>query len=190
MTWWIGIGGIGAIVALATLAGGFLYRRTSDRIARAAADAWRSAAASDRESVMRDVLATTPDNAVAWFLLGCAQIRMGRIKDAARSFGMAYHFDVDLESAAMMTFACLKSRDGEASDILNQIAVTWDEMKRPNVQASASDRRVFGVLLAPGEPAGLSPLGRLVWALIGDTQRAEISAAVSRGRDDLASFFD
>ncbi|MCA9254876.1 MAG: hypothetical protein KDA33_04530 [Phycisphaerales bacterium] len=139
---------------------------------------------------MRRALATAPDNAVAWYLLGCAQARMGRIKDAARSFGMAYHFDVDLESAALMTFACLKSRDGEASDILIQIAVTWDEMKRPNVHASASDRRVFGVLVAPGEPAGLSPLGRLVWALIGDAQRAEIVAARSRGPDALASFFD
>lgn len=88
---------------------------------------------------------------------------------------MSYHFDVNIESAALLTFACLKARDGECSDILDQIAVTWDEMKRPDIHASAADRQLLAILQEPDAPTGLSALGQLVWAVSGEPQRAEIA---------------
>lgn len=102
---------------------------------------------------------------------------------------MAYHLDVDIESAALLTFACLKSRDGECSDILDQIAVTWEEMKRPEIHASAADRKLIAILAEEPPPKGLSDVGRFVWTVVGNGQRAEISSECFAQPRRWASFF-
>ena len=176
MTWLFGITALGVLVGVAVMFNEFFSHRTAARVGREAVSAWLATPPEERAEAMRAQLALLPNNPVAWYLRGCSQTRAGRIKDAARSFGMAYHLDVDIETAALLTFACLKSRDGEGSDILDQIAETWDEMGRPALQESAADRQLLSTLSEGDAPAALSALGRLVWAVTSESQRAQISA--------------
>ena len=92
---------------------------------------------------MQAFLADTPINGPASYLLACAHLRDGRTREAAREFGAAYHADCNLESAALLTFACLKSREGPDTDITEQIEKTWHEMKRPDLLEHWEDRAML-----------------------------------------------
>jgi len=102
-------------------------------------------------------------------------LRNGRTKEAARAYGMAHHADCQLESAALMTFACLKAADGEDSDIVEQVVKTWWEMKQPAIARKRGDREMLNCLAVttPKCPA-LSPLGRLAWLSVSPQQRSRI----------------
>ena len=118
-------------------------------------------------------------NAVAWYLAGCLHARAGRWSDAARAFGVSYHADCRLESAALMTFACLKAGSPESPGLVEQMVATWQEMGRPAMLAAEVERTAFdGLVSSEGRLPNLSPLGRLAWLASSEAGRAEIETAI------------
>lgn len=102
-------------------------------------------------------------------------LRKGRVRLAARAFGMAYHGEFRIESAALLTFACLKAREAAPSDVLEQIAKTWMEMKRPRLFQAAEERILADVLEATTRAAPpLSELGRLAWCVVSPTEQTRV----------------
>lgn len=165
-------------VALGLIIGvtGAIRTRQRRRVGQQTLFLWRDMDESSRIGALRRRIAEWPENPVGWYLLGCCQLRSGHVKDAAQCFGMAYHQDVELESAALLTFACLKSRDGAGSDILDQMAITWGEMRKPDLSGSPADRLLMSALDADDGPETLSTLGRLAWSVSGVPQRDELQA--------------
>lgn len=128
---------------------------------------WSQTTASRRPDAMRCLLAHQEANGPAWYLLGCAMLLEGHTKQAARAFGMAHHGDCNLETAALLTFACLKATEGSNSDVVRQIATTWEEMNRPNLFRRHEDRLMLDCLAKSGQgPPALSRLARLAWLVI------------------------
>lgn len=110
--------------------------------------------------------------APGWFLLGCDHLQQGRTKDAAKAFGMAHHCDFRLISAALLTFACLKTREDCDDDLARQTIATWEEMKRPDLQESDQDRRMMSCLeKKKGRPPAGSPPAQLIWLLASQTEQ-------------------
>lgn len=121
-----------------------------------------------------------PNRAVAWFLLGTDLLRAGRMADAARAFGMAHHADWQLESAALLTFTCLKSRDESGETFLRHLSTTWVEMRRPVLGERAAEQLVLDGLTEDGEePARLSMLGRIAWRVEPPGAREALSRITS-----------
>lgn len=173
---WYWIFGLAASGLLLSALDNFLARRRSR--ARAA-EAIRVFGQSDPDNLEKELAALTersPESALAWYLLGTAQLRRGGVQNAARSFGMAHHRDCGLESAALLTFACLKTREGDEEELIHQIVTTWGEMKRPDLRATAVDRVAAACICLPGRPENLSPLGALAWSAGNEAVRQGIRA--------------
>ncbi len=118
----------------------------------------------DRRAEVLEPFTTGPDRAAAWFLLGADMLRAGKMTDAARAFGMAHHADWELESAALLTFACLKSRDDGGEVFLQHLSTTWIEMRQPGLGTRAAERLVLDGLAEDGEePKRLTALGQIAW---------------------------
>lgn len=178
---WYWIFGLVAAALFLSALDNFLARRRS----RAqAAEAIRVFGQSDSDNLEKDLAALTersPASALAWYLLGTAQLRRGGVQNAARSFGMAHHRDCGLESAALLTFACLKSREGDEDDLIHQIVTTWGEMKRPDLAATEVDRVAAACISLPGRPENLSTLGVLTWSAGNEAVRKGIRARMAAG---------
>lgn len=118
------------------------------REVREAIVAWNDAAPESRIDIFTRRCAHDPRAAANWYLLGCAQVRRGDVAAGARYFGKAYHADWRLESAALMTFACLKASVGEggADSLRHHMVVTWGEMGRPALGRNAGERRILEAL--------------------------------------------
>jgi hypothetical protein len=130
---------------------------------------------------MRSLLDELYPSGPAWYLCGCACLGEYRAKHAARAFGMAHHADSNLETAALLTFACLKASDGEDSDLIEQITTTWHEMKKPDILRRQEDRLLLDCLetASAKAPPSLSPLGRLAWLVVGPVLRDRIERLVA-----------
>ncbi len=116
-------------------------------------------------------------HALEWYLNGTTALRTGQTRQAARAFGAAHHGDPNFETAALLTFACLKARDGQDSDILEQIVQTWMEMKRPDLLVRSEDRLIMDAMAnAEGPMPSLSPLGRLAWCVVSADQRRRLES--------------
>ena len=146
---------------------------------------WASATSAGREDAMRSMLGDSYPNGPAWYLCGCACLSQYRCKQAARAFGMAHHADSRLETAALLTFACLKASDGEDSDLIEQITTTWNEMKKPDILRRREDRLLLDCLEASSgtAPSSLSSLGRLTWLTLGPALRQRIER-LAAGNDE------
>lgn len=150
-----------------------------------ASAAWLVTRPAERVDALGPYL--TPDrrgnrNAAAWFLFGCAHLREGRIGDAARAFGVAHHADYRVESAALLTFACLKASAADQSGILKQIIDTWDEMGCPAVAERRAERLLFDCLESTTRDLPeLSPIGRLAWLVVGADQQSGIERTIREG---------
>lgn len=171
----------GTIAAVAAIISGWRVgvlrkrRRYEAVVAR-----WEKSPATDRGTAMEALLNGSVPNAAAWYLAGAAQLREGHIRRAARAFGIAHHSDARLESAALLTFACLKAREGPSSDLLEQIARTWIEMKRPDLAASMEDRRILKCLLATTpEAPPLSLVGQLAWSVVSPAEQAQMGMLIN-----------
>ncbi len=166
---------VGVVTAL-------VHRRRRLRRYDAATQAWWNAANGRRGTAVAALLDGNEPNGPAWFLRGGDQLRQYHTKAAARSFGMAHHADCRIESAVLLAFACLKSGDGEDSQIVDQVIATWHEMKEPDLLRRKEDRVLFNCLASTTrETPELSALGRLVWAVVGPKFQSEIEAAVASG---------
>ncbi len=164
-----------------------IRRRRKRARGQEAAKCYREASLDQREAVLVALTRNSPETALGWYLLGAMQLRGGRIREAARSFGMAHHRECNLESAALLTFACLKAREGEDCDLIEQVLTTWVEMRRPDLAASAEDRRAMECLAEPDCPEGLTVLGKLLWSVCDGANRARLMAAISDRNEQFAA---
>jgi hypothetical protein len=181
MQWLLFILGLAAVwfAALAVI-----NRRSRARRYHVAMEVWRRAKPGGRAAAMQTLLNDQPINGPASFMLACTLLREGRAREAAREFGAAYHADCNLESAALLTFACLKSKDGLDGDIVQPIVQTWREMKRPDLFANWEDRSVLSALEVVSDPAPTSlSLGKFIWIVLGPahSQRAA-GMAIAEGQ--------
>jgi hypothetical protein len=151
---------------------------------------WQRASVGNHADLVSTWLKQTPRCGAAWFLQGVLHLHEYRTRQAARAFGMAHHCDCNLEAAALLTFACLKASDGQDSDILRHIAKTWEEMKRPTIGYSSDERLILEAIEAPpSPPPTLSPLGRMAWFVVGETQRTILSASTGRADSGFSALF-
>ncbi|MFH1420041.1 MAG: hypothetical protein ABII12_17335 [Planctomycetota bacterium] len=183
MWYWIAVIVVAAVVlptTVSALGRFFLHRR---RYAQAAAS-WRQAAPDERIAAMLAILNSGDAGAPAWYLVGCAYLQQCRAKEAARAFGMAHHADWRLETAALLTFACLKTLEGEDSDLIEQIVTTWREMRKPDLTRHREDRFLLDCLASTTrDPPRLSALGRIAWIVVGPAHQARIEQLASAGGD-------
>jgi hypothetical protein len=131
-------------------------RRRHRRDVRDVIALWRRTSASDRRAILERRSGDSPPCGAGWFLLGCACLREHDIAAAARAFGAAYHADCDIESAALLTFACLKTsaEDARPETLRRHLLTTWDEMGHPPLGQAAVERRLFEALAeSPASPA-------------------------------------
>jgi hypothetical protein len=185
---WIILLFICVVVVLA--AASALHAALTRRKQYAEADAlWRRTAEEDRVEALQAELDRSRHNAPAWYLLGVASLRRCHAKSAARAFGMAHHMDCRIETAVLLTFACLKSDDGEQSGILEQIISTWEEMHRPDVLQNREDRVLLQCLAdTAGEPPPLSPLGRLAWLVTGPVHQQRFERLLAENDEPWTPF--
>ncbi len=129
------------------------------------------------------VAASGEIDAATWYLAGVQALRAGRVREAARAFGIAHHADHRLMTAALLTFAGLKASGGGSSDLIQAIAQTWREMKCPALRASEVDALMMDALVRTGAPemAGLSDLGTLTWCVTSDAERTRLRELIVSG---------
>ena len=145
-----------------------------------AEETFSSSSPEDRVAALSNLLAGFEKDGPAWYLLGCSHLRAYRMKEAARAFGMAHHGDCNLESAALLTFACLKADDGEGSEIIERVLETWEEMRRPEIGRRIEDREMMQCLSASARDAPtLSRLGMLIWYVTGPAHQRKIEETVA-----------
>jgi len=132
-------------LAAAWGADALLRRQRRWRQIEVALASWRAATPLDRRREFEAGATANPTSAAHHFLCGCACLRSGDVAAAARAFGAAHHADYRLESAALLTFACLKaSVDGAARDELRRkVSETWEEMRRPHLGADRIERSLL-----------------------------------------------
>lgn len=139
---------------------------------------WRQTPTAQRVQALSASAPDAEPNGPAWYLIGCAHLHEYRTKQAARAFGIAHHADCNLETAALLAFACLKAADGKDSDIVEQIITTWREMKQPDVLRQKQDRLLLACLESTtGKMPDLPPLGRLAWLVVGPALRPRVQAS-------------
>ena len=102
----------------------------------------RAVSGDVRIAALRQLLDRPVSNAPGWYLLGVEMVRMADLNAAARAFGMAYHQDIELTSAAVLTFSCLKAARAAHPHLREQFINTWYEMKKPPLGATNSERDV------------------------------------------------
>ncbi|MBI5765071.1 MAG: hypothetical protein HZA51_16270 [Planctomycetes bacterium] len=118
-----------------------------------------------------------------WYLAGVQALRAGRVRDAARAFGIAHHADFELVSAALLTFAGLKASSGAVADVVQSIVATWREMKRPTLGETQADGLMLGAIArtAPAGPPNGSKLATLIWGVTDDAHRARLRDLIESG---------
>jgi hypothetical protein len=180
------------VTALAAVAEWSRARKQRNRTLEAAR-LWRETPPAERIPALRRALDESPDSPPLHYLLGAALLREADYVLAARHFGMAYHGDADAASAALLTFACLKTgatedafdeslsihvtQAGEPNHSFSEpmenrlafhVVRTWEEMKSPALGTAAMERVLWSVLAKDDNPPpGISPLGRMLWMLAG-----------------------
>lgn len=188
MTLWITLGIVALLVMFGTIH--TLRDRAFQRRHRMEAiRIFQSESPERRERSLRALVESQPAGAAARYLHGVICLRGGRVRDAARSIGAAYHRDCDLESAALLTFACLKARDGADSDIVPRIMQTWEESNRPLIPIRSADREIAECLSSTTrDPPSLSDIGALIWNVVGPSQQVDVEKLLQtrNGCDVLA----
>lgn len=184
--WLAGIAAGIAIIAAAIAA--LRTARQRRRLYRDAVQLWQKTAPHQRRAAFEEHVKGLDLCAPAWYLLGCACLQEGRPRHAARAFGVAHHADYKLESAALLTFACLKSTEGPDCDIVDQMIQTWHEMREPDLTRREQDCFMLsGLASASTAPPPLSLLGQLIWLTVSDPQRSQVEKMVANGSPHAAA---
>lgn len=153
--------------------------RTNSRLTDAIS-AWRETSPSERFGKLKAIVDAEPKNAAAWYLLGAVRLRAGQTREAARCFGTAYHRDDRFESAALLTFTCLKSREDDYADFVCSAIATYREVREKNPGRTPQDAGVLEALGDDGRPhAKLSPLGRLIWCMTRPENRDRLDRIIA-----------
>jgi len=106
---------------------------------------------TDRVRALRQILDHPIENPAGWYLLGKEMVQANDLNAAARAFGMAYHQDVDLTSAAVLTFSCLKAARSMQPELKSQFIQTWIEMKSPALARNISERAILKLIDAEAD---------------------------------------
>ncbi len=177
------------IVVIAAVAGAMAVRASSRRHRRFqnAIRLWQETAPDRRRARFESLTGGAEPDAPAWYLLGCAYLQEGKPRLAARAFGVAHHANYSLETAALLTFACLKASEGPNSDIVEQLMRTWHEMREPDLIRHRDDRIMLECLGSTESAPPLSPLGRLIWLTVSPNQREKINKLTANGCPDAKS---
>ncbi len=179
----------GSIVLLATVgaaASAVAAARRRRILCAQATGLWCQTPAEQRLEAISNLSSGTEPNGPAWYMIGCIHLGEYRTKKAARAFGIAHHADCNLETAALLTFACLKAAEGPDSDIVEQIITTWSEMGKPDVLRRRQDRRLLACLESTTCHApALPPLGRLAWLVVGPGLRPKVQQLFASGQPEL-----
>lgn len=163
MRMWLLLGIVLAIYPLTILIEHLLEKRRRRTGYRDLLKEWSATPEIERKRLIDLWLEKNPRCGAAWFLLGVLDLRSGRTRHAARAFGMAHHCDVRIESAALLTFTCLKANEGCSQDFTEQATRTWIEMKRPLIGESWEEKSIFQIVetsyqLEQSPPTRLSQL--------------------------------
>lgn len=176
--WLTGMTGIVVVIVAATSLRATARRR---RRYQEAVRRWQETAPERRRETFES-LTDGPDlDAAVWFLLGCAYLQEAKMRLAARAFGVAHHADYKFESAALLTFACLKSTEGPDTNIVEQMIRTWHEMREPDLLRHQEDRLMLECLASTTTAPPLSPLGRLIWLTAPSSQHARVEKILANG---------
>ncbi|MFO0972928.1 MAG: hypothetical protein U1A27_05760 [Phycisphaerae bacterium] len=174
---------LGAAAAFGGLVVAIELRRTrrAARQFRAALRRWRETPPDARRTEFIAATAAGRGAAADWYLLGCARLGAGELAAAARDFGMAYHHDPRIVSAALLTFACLKAaaRPSGPAAWLMEFCRTWEEMKRPEIGQLPVEAELFAAIARRPAPDRLSPLGRAAWLLAPPDEAEFLSATLA-----------
>lgn len=147
---------------------------------------WRNAEPEVRIHSLQRLLDGPESNAAAWYLTGVSMLREGRIRSAARCFGIAHHLDSKIETAALLTFACLKARENVDTDLVEQILRTWTEMKEPDLLKHEEDRRFIECLLeTTRETPVITAVGRLAWGVVPASEQDRMESMFAKGEAGL-----
>jgi hypothetical protein len=184
-TWIAGIALVAALLSGTLVFRGFVRRRHDYQEAMRL---WQETAPERRRERFESLTGGTEMDAPAWYLLGCAYLQEGRPRLAARAFGVAHHADYMLETAALLTFACLKASEGPDSDIVEQMIRTWHEMRKPDLNRRREDQLIMDCLASTETtPPPLSPLGRLTWLTVPRQQQSRLAKMIANGDANAAS---
>jgi hypothetical protein len=186
---WVWItGSIVLLAAFGAAASAIAAARRRRILCAQASRLWCQTPAEQRLEALRDLLSGTEPNGPAWYLIACAYLAEYRTKEAARAFGIAHHADCNLETAALLTFACLKAAEGQDSDIVEQIITTWSEIGRPDILRRRQDRRILACLESTTRQApALPPLGRLAWLVVGPGLRPKVQQLFESSQPGLGT---
>lgn len=179
---------LGILVGGVYCAAGALHARRRRKRYRLAMDRFISTPEDIRTRAMQTLIDGSATHGPAWYLLGCALLRTSRTKEAARAFGFAHHCDCNLETAALLTFACLKAKEGEGSDIIEQILITWEELGQPDLARRVEDRRMLSCLASTSRDASTTPvlhgrdgLEQLIRLVIDPMQKSRFEQMIAKG---------
>ena len=147
MRMWLFLGIILTIYPVILFVGYLVETQRRRAVYRTLMKQWSATPEIEREALITQWLAKSPRSGAVWYLRGVLDLRVRRTQQAARAFGMAHHCDTNLVSAAMLTFVCLKSRDGSTdSNIQSLIETTWMEMKRPSLGQFEEEKIILTAL--------------------------------------------
>lgn len=118
--------------------------------------------------------------AEAWYALGCALLNAYEPERATRAFQLACHAHPGLDTAALLAFACLKTRREDMPNLAKIVIETQPEVRRLRVPASRWEQRVLAGLASNGDKTALSSEMR---ALALDTDRSGAARATAVGTD-------
>lgn len=176
---WLVALAIAALVSM--LVAGLRAARHRRRLYQDAMQLWQQTAPQKRRAAFEKYVEGPDLSAPAWYLLGCTYLQEGRPRLAARAFGVAHHADYKLETAALLTFACLKAKEGPDSDIIEQTIQTWHEMREPDLLRRTQDHFMVSGLASVSAPPPLSPLGQLIWLTVSEPQRVQLEKMLANG---------
>lgn len=77
------------------------------------------------------------------YLLGCHALDAGDIPTAVRAFECAYHDDDAYSTACVLVFACLKQEVDPDRPLLDDVVLSWQELRKPKLLEHARERELL-----------------------------------------------
>jgi hypothetical protein len=178
---------VAVVIAVVVVAGGIgvllRSRRSAPDPALLSLTAWQALEPAERVRLLVEWLAKLEPEAeerpAGLIMLGCAWLDRGYPERAVRPFQMAYHTDPDYPVAMVLAFACMKVNCTTADGVLEQVAGTWHEVRRPALGRTRRERAFLTASRRGKAPVGASPLAEALWSLPTEFLRRQIADALT-----------